>query len=148
MQEAQQQTRELTFRDFIDLALVFGGIPALVLDILFWAIATAFPQAGILPGILALLVTLLLSLTGIILIVRYIDVCMINGSKSTNASDSESENFIVASIGAGLVCLFLAIGITVCLSTAGTLEGWHYTLMGTNILLIGYQTWRIFLGRS
>lgn len=150
MQQTQQQEQihNLTFRDFVDMAIVFGCIPALILTFLFWAIATAFPHAGALPSILALVVTLLLAFMGSILVVRYVDISAINWQKLLAAPTSDSDDFVWPSFGAGLICLFLAVGIVMCLSLAGTLEGWHYTLMGVIILLVGYQTWRVFLGRQ
>ncbi len=147
--EAQEQaTQEWTFRDYVDVAIVFGCIPGLILTVIFWAIATAFPGAGVLPALLALLITFLLALMGIVLLVRYVDVCAING-RAYNAAPyaSSSDTSLMLSAGAGIVCLFLAASIVACLSTAGRLESWHYTLMAAEVLLVGYQTWRTFLGK-
>ncbi|SRR6266536_2075503 len=142
-------THTLTFRDSVDLAIVFGCIPALVLSVMFWAIATAFSQASVLATIMVLLITLLLSLMGIVLLVRYVDVCAINVRKyNAEPSNKNSEEQVMFSVGAGMVCGFLAIGIVACLAMAGTLEGWHYTLMAVEVLLVGYQTWRVFLGHQ
>lgn len=94
---------------------------------------------------MSLLVTLLQALMGIILIIRYVDVCVLS-ARTYNTTFSEEST--LASMGAGSVCLGLAVGIVVCLSVAGTLEGWHYTLMAAEVLLIGYQTWRVFLGHQ
>jgi len=138
---APSASRDFSFREYVDMAIVLGCIPALVLSVIFWAIATAFPPMG---GFMSLLVTLLLALMSITLIVRYVDVCVLNG-RAYNQTFSEER--IMASVGAGAVCLGLAVGLVVCLSMAGTLEGWHYTLMAAVVLLVGYQTWRVFLGR-
>ncbi len=128
---------ELTFRAGVDLALVFGGVPALVLNVLFWAVATAFAAAGPLPTVMALLVTLLLALAGIVLIVRYVDVAVSNFRKQ----DEDTGGLAAAA------CVFLAVCIVGCLVTAGTLDWWHIVLMVAEVLLVGYQTWRVFAGR-
>jgi hypothetical protein len=137
---ASSASRDLSFREYVDMAIVLGCIPALVLSVIFWAIATAFPPVG---GFMSLLVTLLLALMSIILIIRYVDVCVLNGRAY---HQTLAEDPLMASFGAGAVCLGLAVGLVVCLSMAGTLEGWHYTLMAAVVLLVGYQTWRVFLG--
>jgi hypothetical protein len=129
-----------TFREVVDAAIVLGCIPALVLSVIFWAVATAFPTLG---GVMSLLVTLLQAVMGMVLIVRYVDITVLN-MRAYNQTFSEER--IMASVGAGFVCLGLAVSIVVCLSTAGLLEGWHYTLLAAEVLLIGYQTWRVFLG--
>jgi hypothetical protein len=147
--EAQQQeqahTKKLTFRDYVDIAIIFGCIPALILNIVFWAIAIAFASVGLLSSILALLITLLLSFIALILIVRYVDITVIS-AREYNASYSTELSLII--VGAGAVCLYLAICIIGSLSTSGVLEGWHYTLMISEVLFVGYQTWRVFLGRQ
>jgi len=97
--------------------------------------------------IMTLLVTLLLCFTSIILMVRYVDICVLN-LRTYNTSPASAEDSLYPAFGAGIVCLFLAIGVAVCLSAAGSLEGWHYTLMTLLVLLVGYQTWRVFLGRQ
>lgn len=146
-QEQPASSHHLTFRDVVDLTLVFGSIPALVLNVIFWAIATAFAGAGVLPTILALLITLLLALNGIILLVRYVDICVINFRKANANSTINDEAFSMA-MGAGAACAFLVICIVGCLSGAGQLDGWHYVLMAGEVLLVGYQTWRVFLGKQ
>jgi hypothetical protein len=150
--ERSQQTRTSTgspvdFRDLVDAAIAFGCIPALVLNIILWAVTTTFPYAGALPSILTLLVTLLLALIGIILLVRYVDICELNVRMYNAPSVSNSDEYFILTGGSGIICGFLAISLVVCLSMAGTLEGWHYTLMAVEVLLAGYQTWRTFLGR-
>ena len=132
----------LTFRMFVDMLIVFGCIPALVLTIILCAIAVAFSHAGVFPTILTLIVTLLLAFIAIILIVRYVDVAVIHAQRSS----SEEDNVTV--VGAIFVCLYLAISSVVCLSMSGTLEGWHYTQIAISMLLVGYQTWRVFLGND
>ena len=136
-------TRELSFRDVVDIALVFGGVPALVLNVLFWAVAAAFAAAGALPTIMALLVTILLALTGIVLVVRYVEVAV----ATYRAADEGEGDAIFLAIGAGVLCVFLAVCMVGSLTTAGSLDGWHGALMGAEVLLVGYQTWRVFAGR-
>lgn len=139
-------TREpLTFRLLVDMLIVFGCIPALILTSILCAVAVAFAHAGAFPIILTLLVTLLLTFMALILIVRYINVAVISFQKA-NATNSADEGMM--GIGAIAVCLYLAISTVVCLASSGTLEGWHYTQLAIEILLVGYQTWRTFLGHS
>lgn len=145
--EQPAETSGLTFRDVVDITLIFGGIPALVLNVIFWAVATAFAGAGALPTVLALLITLLLALAGVILLVRYVDIAVINFQKA-NANNNYQDDEFSTGMGAGTVCAFLVICIVGCLSVAGSLEAWHYILMAGEVLLIGYQTWRVFLGRQ
>jgi len=138
----------LTFRILVDMLIVFGCIPALVLNIVLWAIATTFPHAGLLPSILTLIVTLLLAFIAIVVLVRYVDIAVMNAREVSASTGLHDDEVFMKMFGAGAICLFLAISIVVCLSTAGTLEGWHYTLMAVEVLLVGYQTWRTFLGHS
>ena len=143
--ENQQQTatHTMTFRDVVDLAIILGCIPAVVLSVILWAVAVTFSGAKVLASIMALFITLLLTLIGIILIVRHVGIAVMNGRKyNTNFS----EEALMASFGSGFVCTFLTICIIGCLSASGTLEGWHYLFIGAEILFVGYQTWRIFLG--
>jgi hypothetical protein len=143
----QLQPHSLTFRGLMDRIIVLGGVSALVLSMIFWVMATAFTSAGIFPTILALLITLLLSLIGIILIVRYVDIGMINFKQyMTDPFGNNAEQYMYIAMGAGIICLFLAISIVVCISQAGVLEGWRYTFFGAAVLLVGYQTWRVLLG--
>ncbi|HEX4206045.1 MAG TPA: hypothetical protein VHZ51_17975 [Ktedonobacteraceae bacterium] len=137
-EHSQQQTNShtLTFRDGMAIAINFGGSPTLFLSFIFWAVATAFPQAGPLSSIMAFLITLLLSLLGVILVVRHVDIYVLSLRKYT---DSTVDELLMASIGTGIVCLFLAVSIVLCLSMASTLEGWHYTLIIMEIALVGYQ---------
>jgi hypothetical protein len=144
-QASTSSESRIDFRVLVDAAIVFGCIPALVLNIIMWAIATAFPKAGVLPSILALLITLLLALMAVILLVRYVDVCYLSYKASMETSDDGS--MMVVTAGAGIVCGFLVVCAIGCLSVAGALESWHYTLMSGAVLLVGYQTWRVFLGR-
>jgi hypothetical protein len=98
---------------------------------------------------MALLVTLLLSFIGIVLIVRYVDVFMLNvGVYNADPHGKSGDEAFGWVMGAGAVCIFLAACIIGSLATAGALEGWHYTLMGAEILLVGYQTWRVFISRQ
>jgi hypothetical protein len=140
-----KQESELTFRDIVDACIVFVCIPALILNVLFWAIATAFPLAGIVPHIMALLVTLLLALVGGILLVRYVDVGMLSYQ---GADKDPSGNTIMAAFGATIICIFLAVCIVGSLSIAGSLDSWQYILMPVEVLLVGYQTWRTFTSRG
>jgi len=137
--------KPLTFRVAVDIAIVFGCIPALVLTSILCAVAVAFAHAGALPTILTLIVTLLLAFMALILIVRYVDVAAISFQKA-NANNNTDEGMM--GVGAIVVCLYLAISTVVCLASSGTLEGWHYTQLAIEILLVGYQTWRAFLGRD
>lgn len=153
MEQVQEQeqlsNQELTFRDCVDMAIVFGCIPALVLNVVFWAIATAFSPVKLLGSILALLITLLLSLISIILVIRYVDVGMLNvGIFNANPHGSKGDDAFQWAMGAGAICIFLAVCMIGSLATAGTLDGWHYTLMGAEILFVGYQTWRVFISRQ
>src|SRR5205807_7421905 len=142
-----KQEYELTFRDIVDWCIVFIGIPALALNVILWAIATTFPSAVVLPNILTLIVTLLLSLVGGILIVRYVDVFVLNLQKFNRATYT-SDDDMWPMFGAATVCIFLAVCIVGSLSVAGSLEPWHYTLIPVEILLVGYQTWRTFTSRN
>jgi len=136
-------TREpITFRVAVDIAIVFGCIPALVLTSILCAVAVAFAHADALPTILTLIVTLLLTFIALILIVRYVDVAVINFQKANAKINSDDEGMM--GMGAIVVCLYLAISTVVCLASSGTLEGWHYTQLTVEILLVGYQTWRAF----
>lgn len=148
--ESQHTVKQetLTFHDVVDIALVFGCAPALILSFLLWAVATAFPQAGMLPTILALLITLFLALVGGVLLVRYVEISMLNlKTYHAHPAGTDTETFLTLFLGAGGICLFLAICIAVCLSTAGTLEGWHYTLFVAEMVLVGYQIWHAFQSR-
>lgn len=135
--QRQTNSRECTFHDWVDIAIVFGGSPVLFLCFIFWAVATAFPLAGLLPSSMAVLITLLFSLLGVILVVRSIDVSVLSMRKAIDARDKE---LLMTSIRAGITCLFLVVSIAFCLSRISTLEGWHYTLITVEIVLVGYQT--------
>ena len=140
-------TREpLTFRILVDMLIVFGCIPALILTSILCAVAVAFAHAGALPTILTLIVTLLLAFMALILIVRYVDIAVISFQKANAKINGDDEG--IMGMGAIVVCLYLAVSTVVCLASSGTLEGWHYTQLTVEILLVGYQTWRAFLGRD
>jgi hypothetical protein len=151
MEQAQEQqsSYELAFRDYVDIAIVFGCIPALVLNVIFWAVTTAFSMVKLLDSIMALLVTLLISFIGIVLVIRYVDVCMLNiGVYNANPHGKSGEDAFGWAMGTGAACIFLAVCIIGSLAAAGALDGWHYTLMGAKISFVGYQTWRIFISRQ
>jgi hypothetical protein len=147
MSSASGSTHEpLTFRTFVDMIIVFGSIPALVLTLILCALAVAFSHAGALPTILTLIVTLLLACIAIVLIVRYVDVAGVQ-FQNANAHPANDE-YGMMGVGAIFVCLYMAVSTVVCLSLSGTLEGWHYTQIAISMLLVGYQTWRAFLGNN
>src|SRR5258708_1926615 len=98
----QPSTERLTVRDWIDIAIVFGGISPTILNVIFWAVATAFAGAGALPTVLALLITLLLTFTSLILLIRYVDVCIIYMRKA-GADPANNEELGFTAFGAGIV---------------------------------------------
>jgi hypothetical protein len=146
VQQQEQDKEVLTFRDYVDTVILFGCIPALVLSMVLWAVATTFSHVGILPNVLALLVTLLLSFVALVLVIRYVDITVVSARKY-NESASLDDGAMFVMLGAGAFCVFLAVSIGWCLSQAGVLEVWHYVLVGVEVLFVGYQTWRVFLGR-
>ncbi len=146
--QAQESTPGQLFRKYVDRAIVFGCVPALVLSVLLWVVATAFLAAGALPIILSMLITFLLGVIGIVCIVRYVDVAATFIKKAQASFGTTSAEWqIAASVGAGVLCVFLTGCIMGVLAMAGTLEETHYTLLFIEVLVLGYQTWRVYLKR-
>ena len=86
--------KPITFRVAVDIAIVFGCIPAIVLTSILCAVAVAFAHAGALPTILTLIVTLLLAFMALILIVRYVDVAVINFQKANTKIKGDDEGMM------------------------------------------------------
>ena len=140
---AEQANHQWAFGKLIDATIFLGGLASIGLNIVFWAIAIAFAHSGLIASILSVLITLLLSFVAVVLVIRYVDVCVKHFRRYDKTSSDDDMHI---AIWAGIICVFLACCIIGCLSTAGTLVGWHYILMALEVLLVGYQVWRMFLG--
>lgn len=144
-EQPQESIPRQLFRGSVDRTIVFGCVPALVVSVLCWAVATAFANAGALPLIMAMLVTALLAFMGMALIVRYVDVSATSFRKAqAHAPGMDPQDQQAIAFGAGVLCVVLAGCMVGCLATAGTLEGAHDTLMAIEVLAVSYQTWRVF----
>jgi uncharacterized membrane protein len=147
MQQRQIVTGEPpTLRDFVERTIVFGCMPALVLSLILWPIATtALTQAGPLPTTIALLATVLLSFISLVLLVRYVDRVAENIRIYTaDPTMRDSEWLLAFSIWGIVLSICLAIGTGVCLYRAGTFGIEHVLLLIAEIPLLGFQIWRIF----
>ncbi len=136
-EHSQRQTAiPFTLNNDLTCAIVFSGSPALFLSFIFWAVATAFPQAGPLSSFMVSLITFLLSFLGVILLIGHITRHLLSQKQVANAALPERR---LVFLGAGFVCLFLVVSIMLCLCQADTLDGWHYALILMEIVLVGYH---------
>jgi hypothetical protein len=139
----------VTLRDFLDGAIVFGCVPALVLSIIFWFLAISFRQVGSLAMIMAWLITLLLAFVGVVLLICYAHAAATNVRMySADPSSRDSEKLLMSTIWGIVLCVFLAIFIVLCFFTANALESKHIMLIVAELLLVGYQAWRALRRRN
>src|SRR5260370_37632720 len=95
--------RDWTFQDLVDATILFAGIPALVLNILFWSVATAF--GGGLATVLALLITILLALLGIVLFTHYIAAAVTHSAAyNADSNGPHSDTHLNLAIGTWAAC--------------------------------------------
>lgn len=142
-----QRSSTWTFHDLVDAAIVFAGIPALVITILLWAVATAF--GGVLATVLAMLITTLLALLGVILLVHFVESAVGHSiAYNRHPGGAQADTHLNLAIGTWAACVALVVGVSITLAFAGQLEPWHYLLLAAEIAMVGYQTWRVFSSRE